>query len=421
MALMMDSLVLGLVLVVSGAAAVPTLPIVGIPGYAGSSLYFNLTDAPTLVPHCPKTVTFVTAAGAPPPRISPRTSQWQTMQHLTMGETSWSGLMPSEASVTAGLQARSKELTNTVEETDNPWPDIANIDTHYDWRFPLASLEPFYDELRILVENQYNDNNKTKVVLWTSSWGPQVVLAFLHRMPQSWKDQYISWFVAISPIWAGAPLPVEALASGWSEDPDGEPGFFVRIAATRVWSIFGIFPRPGEHNYTFSKDDVLVQTPSRNYTAYDMTQLMKDLGFEGKLEGMNAIVEDEDLKNLAHPGVNTFMPYGYNLTTPGKFVYDKDFKPNPLHIPNMTMQYPVPETGDGYVPVRSAFRGWYEWAQPMKQAGKQLVIKGYPNMFHSNCTNDCVDDIINLVTYDQVPQDAKFNFHPHAKKPEPQV
>lgn len=34
----------------------------------------------------------------------------------------------------------------------------------------------------------------------------QIVLGFLHRMSQAWKDKHIAWFVAESPVWSGAPL-----------------------------------------------------------------------------------------------------------------------------------------------------------------------------------------------------------------------
>ena len=37
----------------------------------------------------------------------------------------------------------------------------------------------------------------------SASFGPQFALGFLHRMTQAWKDQYISWFIAASPVFSG--------------------------------------------------------------------------------------------------------------------------------------------------------------------------------------------------------------------------
>lgn len=33
-------------------------------------------------------------------------------------------------------------------------------------------------------------------------------------MTQDWKDQYIEWFVATSPVWSGAPAALAAYATG---------------------------------------------------------------------------------------------------------------------------------------------------------------------------------------------------------------
>ena len=91
-------------------------------------------------------------------------------------------------------------------------------------------------------------------------------------------------------------------------------------------------------NNTFGKDQVIVRTPSRNYTAYDAAQLLIDLGFGHRLEALRAVqVHDKplpfvhlvlpscmqagkDLQDFQHPGVDTLVVYGYNVSTPGELI-----------------------------------------------------------------------------------------------------
>ena len=48
-------------------------------------------------------------------------------------------------------------------------------------------------------------NTGARVNLVALSEGPQLVLSFLHRMSQAWKNKYVSYFVAASPVWSGCP------------------------------------------------------------------------------------------------------------------------------------------------------------------------------------------------------------------------
>lgn len=88
------------------------------------------------------------------------------------------------------------------------------------------------------------------------------------------------------------------------------------------------------------------------------------------------------LKDFDDPGVSTFVVYGSEVPTPGfscrygirgvstrpgLFMYDSDFASDPNAIPSLPTSFNLPEAGDGYVPLRSALRAWYEWATPMNQ------------------------------------------------------
>ena len=95
---------------------------------------------------------------------------------------------------------------------------------------------------------------------------------------------------------------------------------------------------PGASNNTYGDEQVIVRTPSRNCTAYDAAQLLIDLGFGHRLEALRAVqVHDKplpfvhlvlpscmqagkDLQDFQHPGVDTLVVYGYNVSTPGELI-----------------------------------------------------------------------------------------------------
>ena len=92
----------------------------------------------------------------------------------------------------------------------------------YDWRRPISTqLDTFVAPLKSLIENVSAKNGAKKVVLMGVSFGPQNALGFLHRMTQAWKDKYISWFVALSPVWSGSTLMLQSYVSGLNFFPGG--------------------------------------------------------------------------------------------------------------------------------------------------------------------------------------------------------
>ena len=56
------------------------------------------------------------------------------------------------------------------------------------------------------------------------------------------------------------------------------------------------------------------------------------------------------------------------------FEYAQDFVANSSVVPDLpVITLNATETGDGYVPRRSALRGWQDWNQPMAQAGTRCI------------------------------------------------
>ncbi len=70
----------------------------------------------------------------------------------------------------------------------------------FDWRNINEGLLPYYGNLKDLVEKAYMTNNKTRVSIVAPSYGSPVMQGFFARMSQAWKDEYIGWYIADSPL-----------------------------------------------------------------------------------------------------------------------------------------------------------------------------------------------------------------------------
>lgn len=253
----------------------------------------------------------------------------------------------------------------------------------FDFRYSSSGLESYFNELKALIEKVYIQNNETKVVLFAISLGPSVGLAFLHRMEQAWKDKYISWFLAESPVWGGTFWPLLQFTAGltsWGHGNAAASRAEAQFMSVTPWE----FPRAGDNaTRSFTKDYPVISTPNKNYSAFDYDALMVDIGLTTEAAaGVKHVVSDTDLFDFAHPGCDTFVTFGSGLHTTGPAVFPKDF--------DGTTKIPLQPTstanlsGDGLVPVRSSLRGTL-WAEEMAKAGKKLYYKEYPNQPHADC------------------------------------
>lgn len=284
---------------------------------------------------------------------------------------------------------------------------------NFDWRMPSIGLAKFYSRMQQLVEQMYNQNGNLAVDIIAISYGPQIALGFLHRMTQEWKNKYVRWFVAESPLWSGAALPPSVFAGGYAPAPNSPPYVvdFLRNIVTSTHGPMWIFPRPGNNNTSlWSDNEVIVRTPHKVYVASNMSLMLQDLGFELRAQSLPYLQAEPDLHDFAAPGVNTFITYGTQLPTPGSFVFDVDFTRNKSNIPPLPKVTNDPATGDTLVPYRSSRRALYTWPNIMKQQGLNFYSKEYPGQPHGGCcvanskiTIPCFNDVANLLLHGQVP------------------
>jgi len=111
------------------------------------------------------------------------------------------------------------------------------------------------------------------------------------------------------------------------------------------------------------------------------------------------LAAEPDLGELAAPGVNTFVAYGFGLDTVVGAAYAQDFTPNAKLAPPSL----IVGSGDNTVPLRSSLRA-EAWGGDAGMQGKRLIYKGYSGMPHAQCwpaTSDdpapCFRDVMNAL------------------------
>ena len=202
----------------------------------------------------------------------------------------------------------------------------------------------------------YRENNNTNVTIVVHSMGGPVSLYFLTSgiVTQEWKNTYIANYITLSGAWSGANEAIMAEISGIDPIPDS--GFWkyirrfigrhlekllhpiIRSMQSTVWML----PRASIWN-----DTILVQTPTRNYTAIDYQDLFRDIGQEQLFTMYNGIKSINP--DFPAPNVSTHCFYGIGLPTPQNFVYSESFPEGAMSDPQILMG-----DGDGTVNLPSS-------------------------------------------------------------------
>ncbi|EDQ88467.1 uncharacterized protein MONBRDRAFT_37422, partial [Monosiga brevicollis MX1] len=226
-------------------------PILCIPGLTSSNLTYSLHNAASAIPDCPTDLINATLWPSPVPKTL---HEYRCLlQNYGLYYDKATGTIdnrPNETVVVPDYLSFSSDALPTSFWTTLGWTVGKNLVTAaFDWRYTPADIPEYYDRLKALVEETYENNNQQRVVLLAVSWGPQPTLAFLHKQEQAWKDKYIAWFIAQSPIWSGAPMAVESLVSGF--DAGTGQRELTRVVAQGAGSLLSLFPRPGTSNVTY--------------------------------------------------------------------------------------------------------------------------------------------------------------------------
>lgn len=257
----------------------------------------------------------------------------------------------------------------------------------FDWRLPAIALTGYFEELKALIEHAVSSNGGSKAVLFSLSLGAPVALGFLHRQPESWLDSHVAGFVVVSPMWSGIPFAYLQFLSGAEPGANGSKfenevaAIIAQGAPTTLW----MFPRPGAGDpYTWNHSDALVITPSRNYTAFDNTALLENVGgfAAAQIDALDFLsANGKDLTVFSAPKVDVVIVYGNGIPTVGQLNFTTDFEGYDGPITPKSVGF---DNGDGLVPERSALRS-ITWKAAQHSAGKQLIHRGFEGLRHARC------------------------------------
>ncbi|KAJ4454794.1 putative Lecithin:cholesterol acyltransferase [Paratrimastix pyriformis] len=188
----------------------------------------------------------------------------------------------------------------------------------YDFR--LAGPEQLlqngqFRTLKRLVERAHALSGR-RVHIWGHSLGSPYVSHFLAEyVDQAWKDAHVASFISFGGPFAGCStaLPYSISDVHWRA-VGMNPHLFsesVRSFACVPW----LMPDPQIY-----RDEVVLITDSRNYTAAETVQALIDTGH--KQQAVMALQASPYLDFLNHPPrVATHVFYGYGLTTPLAYSY----------------------------------------------------------------------------------------------------
>ena len=180
----------------------------------------------------------------------------------------------------------------------------------------------FFVNLKLLVEQMYEENGDTKVTLVVYSMGGPVSLYFLTQVVnQEWKDTYIHGYVSLGAAWSGSNYLFKLLTA----PPESKFLDICEIDAD-VEDIRDLY-RSFASSYNFIlpyesvwNDKILVVTPTKNYTASDYQQLFADAGYP-----QGYIRVHHQMKQFPAPNVPTYCFYGLGFPTVETAIYGSGF------------------------------------------------------------------------------------------------
>ncbi|CAB3230343.1 unnamed protein product [Arctia plantaginis] len=252
--------------------------------------------------------------------------------------------------------------------------NVSIVGAPYDFRRAPNENSEFFVNLKTLVEDTYNLNNKSSVTLLVHSMGGLMAVHFLRLQPQKWKDQYIRRLVSLSTPWAGSMKAVKVFAIGDNLGSVMLRESIMRAQQVTCPSLAWLLPSP----LFWKSNEVLVQTDKFNYTIQDFQKLFTDMELPNAWE-MRKDTE-KYTKDFSAPGVEVHCIYGYNVSTVERLVYKSG---------TWLDGYPTLATGDGdgTVNLRSLSACEY-WRKKRLRNGHSIKSLALQNAEHLKILHD---------------------------------
>jgi lysophospholipase-3 len=256
----------------------------------------------------------------------------------------------------------------------------------YDFRRAANEHGEYFSQVKGLIEETFERNNHTQVVLVCHSMGSIMMHYFLQQQTPAWREKHIRALVSVAGVWGGTARALKVFAIG-----DNLDSWFLN-SKNLLWertnpSLAWLMPQQG----FWSDDEVLVETEKKNFTRTNIGEF-----FDGyKEHNMAMMVNDTKglLGGLPPPQVEVFCIHGSQVNTTERVIYPPGSFPPSLaptaqrqqtsnKSKNLKKWWPFPTEpslvkgdGDGTVNIRS-LKGCLKWKGAQKQAVHHKIFKG---------------------------------------------
>jgi hypothetical protein len=254
----------------------------------------------------------------------------------------------------------------------------------FDWRAGTLEncVDGQYEALKGLCEETYAMNEGKKVHFLTHSYGGSFAHDFLTRYAtQEWKDKYIASLITMGAPWTGSSLSIETVINSKVLGPLFGSDAFQKLWRT-ITSFVTMFPRE-----KYWEDHIIVYTPSKNYTAHDIEELLLYAGAYPISDYYSKF--KSEYEEVHPPQVDSYCLYGHGIPTIGAFRY---------HTEDLSTEVPefVNEDGDSTVTTRSLCQ-CDQWVTEQPKFVSQSWK--YFNVSHDGMVNNTLvfDDILEVV------------------------
>ncbi|CAN6315398.1 unnamed protein product [Urochloa humidicola] len=262
----------------------------------------------------------------------------------------------------------------------------------YDFRYGLAGPghpsavgSAYLQRLRLLVEMACAANGGKPAILIAHSLGGLFALQLLARSPLPWRVAHVARLVTLSAPWGGSVQEMLTFASGNTLGVPFVDASLIRDEQRTSESNLWLLPAPRVFGNTTL---VVSRGHNRSYSAKNMTQFLRDIGFEEGVEPYRTRIRPL-VEALPEPGVPVTCLVGTGADTVESLVYgEAGFEEPPEEV--------VYGDGDGTVNLASLVGPIKAWSDSPAQVVEVVEL---PGVSHSGILNDksALEQIIRVV------------------------
>lgn len=210
-----------------------------------------------------------------------------------------------------------EKIISTLEKQNGLIRDIDMQGAAFDFRKAPNELEEFFFNLTQLIENLHYRSNK-QVTLICHSMGCLNAVYLLNSKSNQWKEIHVKRLITLGSPWDGSFKAISAMLFG---DNLGIPLLDhkkLRVLQASFPSLMYLFPKePG-----FSRDRILVEGPTINYTISNLDQLFAETNLTDQQEMWHDTRKIS--RNLKAPNVELWCLYGSGISTPSMIKVDSE-------------------------------------------------------------------------------------------------